>query len=249
MFHPLKNNFARWSAQMTNWITPTAPISVIIPVGPKPHHREYLGEMLQSIADQSLIPDEIILVDDGGHDTYLQSIPFQFNRVYTHVLTLHWNCGMVAAWNCGVGLARNELCLLVGADDRLYGDCIAECMNAFERWGRDLYGYYYLGVKYSDGNEQNTACNAAMVTKTLWKHTGGIPSQAAVGAPDHIFLSMILAASRKDPNWCKARILRVHDDMLYWYRVGNNTETTRNIWPAIEAVKNFVHETWVPQDE
>lgn len=230
---------------MTNWNTATAPITVIIPVGPKPHHREFLGEMLSSITEQSLQPGEVILLNDGGPS--LNLVEKSFGKVREYVQP--WNCGMVAAWNCGVGLARNELCLLVGADDRLYGDCIQECMNAYERWDHDLYGYYYLGVKYSDGNEQNTPCNAAMVTKTLWRHTGGFPSQAAVGAPDHIFLSMILAASKKDPERCKARILRVHDDMLYWYRVGANTETTKNIWPAIEAVKNFVHETWVPQDE
>ena len=224
---------------------PTAPITVVIPVGPKPHHREHLGEMLASIADQKTPPDEVIIVNDGGAPiTWWETVPKpELTKVWEY--RQPWNVGMVACWNCGVGLARNNLVLLVGADDRLYGDCIDECYKAYEREKEPL-GYYYLGVQYSDGREQNTACNAAMVTQALWKHTGGIPKQAAVGAPDHIFLSMLLCASRDGRT--TAKILRVCDDMLYWYRVGPQTETTNNIWPAIEAVKDFVHVNWRPQD-
>lgn len=224
-----------------------APITVVIPVGPKPHHREYLSEMLESIEKQSLWPTEVILVNDGGPPLIMSAPTGFFNHFAVRVETLPWNVGMVASWNLGVGWARTELVLLVGADDRLYRDCILECWSAWERYEQYPFGYYYLGVQYSDGREQNTPCNAAMITKSLWRHTGGFPPQAAVGAPDHIYLSMILAASNRKAT--KARILRVSDDMLYWYRVGDSTETTRNIWPAIEAVKDWVHETWRPQDE
>lgn len=224
---------------------PALPITVVIPVGPKPHHREYLGEMLESIRMQRSLPTEVIIVNDGG-PSILTASGFSIPGCNVWEYEQPWNLGMVAAWNCGVGLAQSELVLLVGADDILLGDCVYECNQAWER-ERDIYGYYYLGVKYSDGREQNTACNAAMVTKTLWRHTGGFPASAAVGAPDHIYLSMILANS-KDGR-CRARILRVNDDMLYWYRVGEHTETTRNIWPAIEAVKEYWHVNWVPLDE
>lgn len=225
---------------MISWM-PTLPITVVIPVGPKPHHREHLKEMFSSIAEQSRCPNEVIVVNDGGGriGSFLDGDhPF---RVEEYIMP--WNVGMVAAWNCGVGLARNELVLLVGADDVLYGECVQECYNAWEREHEPL-GYYYLGVKYSDGREQNTACNAAMVTKALWHHTGGFPAQSAVGAPDHIFLSMLLCASRDGRT--SAKIIRVCDDMLYWYRVGERTETTNNIWPAIEAVKDYVHVNWRP---
>lgn len=219
------------------------PITVIIPVGPKPHHREYLGEMMESILKQKYLPDEVIFVNDGGPT--LNHFASVMIGMKAWEYQQPWNVGMVACWNCGVGLARNELVLLVGADDRLYGDCIDECYKAWNREQEPL-GYYYLGVKYSDGREQNTACNAAMVTKTLWKHTGGFPPQSAVGAPDHIFLSMLLCASRDGRT--PARIIRVCDDMLYWYRVGEQTETTKNIWPAITAVMDYMHVNWRPQD-
>ena len=216
------------------------PITVVIPVGPKPHHREFLGEMIESILQQKLAPDEVILVNDGGPRL---DPGFPGAGVWEYIQP--WNVGMVACWNCGVGLAKNELVLLVGADDRLYGDCIDECYKAWQREQEPL-GYYFLGVKYSDGREQNTACNAAMVTKTLWRHTGGFPPQSAVGAPDHIFLSMLLCASKDGRT--PAKIIRVCDDMLYWYRVGEHTETTRNIWPAITAVMDYMHVNWRAQD-
>lgn len=220
------------------------PITVVIPLGPKPHHREYLSEMLTSIAQQKFAPDEVIVVNDGG-PSVLPQIVDMGTTIHAWEYQQPWNVGMVACWNCGVGLARNELVLLVGADDKLYGDCIDECYKSWQREQEPL-GYYYLGVKYSDGREQNTACNAAMVTKALWRHTGGFPPQTAVGAPDHIFLSMLLCASRDGRT--SAKILRVCDDMLYWYRVGERTETTRNIWPAITAVMDYLHVNWQPQD-
>lgn len=231
--------------QPTSWL-PTVPVTIVIPVGPKPHHREHLGEMLESISAQRTLPDEVIVMNDGGPSVLPELIHHMpIGAIHTWEYQQPWNLGMVAGWNCGVGLARNELVLLVGADDKLYGDCIDECYRAWLREQEPL-GYYYLGVQYSDGREQNTACNAAMVTKALWRHTGGFPAQSAVGAPDHIFLSMLLCASRDGRT--TAKILRVCDDMLYWYRVGENTETTKNIWPAITAVMDYLHVNWRPQD-
>lgn len=223
---------------------PTHPITVVIPVGPLPHHREFLLEMITSINEQKVAPNEVIVINDGGPPigSYLDT-DWPMFRIREYIQP--WNLGMVAAWNCGVGLASNELVLLVGADDRLYGDCVDECYKAWLREQEPL-GYYYLGVQYSDGREQNTACNAAMVTKALWRHTGGFPAQSAVGAPDHIFLSMLLCASKDGRT--TAKILRVCDDMIYWYRVGEHTETTKNIWPAITAVMDYLHVNWQPKD-
>lgn len=231
---------------MTSWL-PNVPITVVIPIGPKPHHREFLGEMLESLKLQKTLPNEVIIVDDGSNSTELQAIQFGdlANHTYVRVYQQPWNVGMVACWNCGVGLARNELVLLVGADDRLYGDCIDECYRAWLREQEPL-GYYYLGVKYSDGRDQNVPCNAAMVTKTLWRHTGGFPPQSAVGAPDHIFLSLLLCAAKDGRT--TAKIIRVCNDMLYWYRVSDTAETGKNIWPAITAVMDYMHVNWKPQD-
>ncbi len=127
----------------------TVPITVAIPVGPKPHHREYLDELIFSIEEQTIRPEEVLIINDGGerilHDAV--GIP-KSDRPWIKEYILPWNCGCVAGWNCAVGLARNEHVLLCGADDKLFPEC---CKRLWQSWEQhqELYGYYYLGVRYN----------------------------------------------------------------------------------------------------
>lgn len=184
------------------------------------------------------MPDEVIIINDGGEDLVVR-------RNGVLVYSNPCNLGVVASLNIGVARAANNLVLLGCADDRLLPNCIEQCWKAWQRYQEPL-AYYYLGVEYSDGRVQNTACGAAMVTKQLWKYTGGFPAQAAVGAADHIFLSCLIAGSRD--GYSKAQILRVSDELTYWYRVHDKTETsTANIWPAIDAVRDRLTAEWRPR--
>lgn len=222
------------------------PISIVIPVGPKPHHREWLEETIRSIADQRTPPSELILVNDGGELD--SSSILRENKILRRTTEIWFydnpcNLGVVASLNIGVAVAKNDHVLLGCADDRFLPECVEKCWGAWERWQEPL-GYYYLGVRYSDGREQNCACGAAMVTKSLWRYTGGFPPQASVGAADHIFLSMLIAGDRE--GYSKAKIIRVSDEVLYWYRVHDKIETSKNIWPAIEAVRDRLTLEWRP---
>lgn len=223
------------------------PISVVIPVGPKDVHQRWLPEMLTSIAKQTLLPEEVILISDGGD---LNKVPWgQLMRSegYTGVVRIWqnpWNVGPAASMNFGVALAQHDLVLMACADDRLLPRCVELCWEAWSRYQFPL-GYYYLGVRYSNDTEQNVACGAAMVTKTLWAYTGGFPVQCSVGAADHIFLSALIAGSRD--GYSEAQILRVSDEVTYWYRQHDETETSKNIWPAVEAVRDWFTVTWRPR--
>lgn len=231
-------------------------LSVVIPVGPKPHHRQWLLETLSSIDEQTQPPDEVVLVNDGGPmlmklgglSRYTgDGIVDERSHPYRVVeYTLPWSVGPMAGFNIGIAVAQNNLVLMACGDDRLLPRCCQLVNEAYQREQYEL-GYYYLGVRYSQGHEdQNTACGAAAVTKALWRYTGGFPAQSAVGAGDHIFLSMLLGGSNRGVS--QAKILRVSDEVLYWYRVHGDTQTSKNIWPAIEAVKSYFTETWVPND-
>lgn len=224
------------------------PISVVIPVGPKPSHEKWLAEMLGSIADQTVEPYEVIIVSDGTmrdrHPWYdiMRDKSYQGDvRIWNNP----WNVGPSDCMNFGVGLANNELVLMACADDKLMPRCIELCWDAWQKYNNPL-GYYYLGVQYSGGEQQNTACGAAMVTKALWQYTGGFPPHCAVGAADHIFLSAMIAGSRD--GYSKAQILRVSDELTYWYRQHDDTETSRNVWPAIEAVRDWFTSAWRPRN-
>lgn len=224
------------------------PISVVIPVGPKPHHREWLGEAIESVGEQTYPPDELVIVVDGGEINELEVVQMIRRSISTQTAFKIYhnpcNLGVVASLNVGVAVSRNDLVLLGCADDRFLSRCVEGCWGAWERYSYPL-GYYYLGVQYSDGREQNVACGAAMVTKSLWEYTGGFPPQASVGAADHIFLSMLIAGDRD--GYSKAKILQVSEEVLYWYRVHDKIETSNNIWPAIEAVRDRLTNEWRPR--
>lgn len=223
------------------------PISVVIPVGPRPEHFQWLGEMLISIANQTLSPNEVILISDGvprGNYPWYETLRKESYQGDFKIWNNPWCVGPSDCMNFGVGLAKNELVLMACADDKLLPKCVEHCWSAWQKYDNPL-GYYYLGVQYSNGDEQNTACGAAMVTKALWDYTGGFPPHCAVGAADHIFLSALIAGSNHE--YSKAQILRVNDELTYWYRQHDNTETSRNVWPAIEAVRDWFTATWRPK--
>lgn len=108
-------------------------ISIIVPV----YNREaYLPGMLQSIADQSYRPIELILVDNGSTDHSLE-ICHQFqtkhNDGFLHVLVYQeLKKGANAARNTGLSLATGDYLMFFDSDDKMYPDCINRIVNQLE---------------------------------------------------------------------------------------------------------------------
>lgn len=200
-----------------------APISVVIPVGPHPHNTRWLHECIDSVRHQSVMPREILLIDDGA-----QLDPERWRGV--RCWRAPWRSGVAHAFNFGVALANSRLVVMLGSDDKLLPRCIEECWNTWQRL-EDPLGYYYLPVEYADGRTQNVPCNAAMVHKALWQHTGGFPVESAVGACDTVLISMIMAGNGR-----YGHLHSVSDTPLYWYRNHAETDTeTRRGWHGIAA--------------
>lgn len=208
----------------------TVPITVSIPVGPHPSNRRWLDECLLSIERQTEKPDEILIIDDGANLEPMSGV-----KIYK----TPWLSGVAHAFNFGVALAKHDLVIMLGSDDRLLPKAVAECWRAWDRI-RDPLGYYAMCVVYPDGREQNVPCNAAMVHKELWRHNGGFPIEASIGACDTMLLSMMLACRGKAGN-----IYGITNEPLYWYREHDETDTStrRAIWSSyIAAVRNLVTE-------
>lgn len=261
------------------------PITVVVPVGPNPAYREYLGECLESLRRQTCPPDEVLIIDDqaqllAGVDVSdfsasqsscsrslfdaiiaelehssgsglsfhslkdpTQGIIEMIGRQWPFPITLWktpWLSGVAHAFNFGVGLARHDLVLMLGSDDRLEPWCLEDCLKTYEDH-QDPLGYYYLDVQYSDGRQQRLACNAAMVTKALWRHNGGFPVESAVGAPDTILVSIMLAAKGE-----AGHLIHVESHAPpYWYRQHDQTDTvarSRPFFGAIKAVRDYYTE-------
>lgn len=201
-----------------------APITIAIPVGPHPSNTRWLGECLASIAEQTMPPDEVLLIDDGAH---LGPIP------NTRIWATPWPSGVAHGFNYGVALARNDLVLMLGSDDRLMPDAVATCWSSWCAV-RDAHGYYYLPIQYDDGRRQHVPCNAAMVHKALWTLNGGFPIEGAVGACDTLLINKMQVTN--------GRLGTLYpignaDHPLYWYRAHAETDTnTRRKWHGVVAV-------------
>lgn len=169
----------------------TVPISVVIPVGPLPHHRAHLSECLTSVCTQTQPTDDLVLVDELAYP----------------------GLGIAGAFNKGVELARNELVFLLGSDDWLYPRALSLCWAEWQRNPQPL-GWYFVGVRDSSGYEQNTPCLAAMVTKTLWRTAGGLKADFRPYPSCEIeYISrMLIAGGKLGATW------RVSDDVLYYWR-------------------------------
>lgn len=184
----------------------TVPISVVIPVGPLARHSERLQECLQSVREQSEPADEILVIDNG---TGLRE-PLELEENGITLWRAPWAMGLATGFNAGVGLARNELVFCLGSDDTLYPRCLDICYRKWQEV-RDPMGWYYVGVRYSNGFEQNTPCLAAMVTKSLWKKTGGFAlGWDYTGSCEIEFISKYVLTDHIGQTY------KVSDDILYW---------------------------------
>ena len=84
-----------------------------------------------------------------------------------------------------------------------------------------------MTVVYNDGEVQEAACNAAMVTQGLWRLTGGFPPETAVGAPDAALVSIMLANSPR-----AGEFVRIKGDA--WKLTGKAVEELREKkYPAL----------------
>lgn len=209
-------------------------ITVVIPVGPYPANKRWLEEALLSVKKQTHKPDEILLIDDMADlsDVYLGSI--------CTVWRSPWRLGVAHAFNFGVALARNDLVFLMGSDDTLEPTCLERCYKEWQSNNKQD-AYYYTGITYMDDDEkQDLACGYALVTKGLWRKTGGFPVESAVGAPDAAFISILMVHHT-------GSLIKVAGGApLVNYRRHNESDTAgRGPWQgAILETRDVLTSTW-----
>lgn len=201
-------------------------ISVILPIGPLPRHTEHLLECVESVLSQTEKGDQVLLLDNG---IGLRE-PLERESIYNYAVDYHripWAIGLASGYNYGIAVAQHENCFMLGSDDRLLPNCLTRCREAYDREGGAI-GWYYVGVEYSDGRTQNTACMAAMVSKTLWHRVGGYELGSDYGmnslnlpvrSCEHVVLSKMIANPKL------GKIIRVSDELLYWVRLRENYYT------------------------
>lgn len=120
----------QWDAQQH-----AAPlVSVLVPAF---NHQEYIEYCLDSIAESTYTPLEILVIDDGSSDdTYLRVCNWMennANRVTRVAVCQQTNQGVTRTLNALITLARGQYIALVASDDALEPDGIALRVSALSR--------------------------------------------------------------------------------------------------------------------
>jgi len=194
-------------------------VSILVPVGPHRVYRQFLGECLDSAARQTLRPSEILIVDDMAG---LKDIDLPVNPLI-RVWKNPWRLGDVGSFNSGVALAKSDLVFMLSCDDTIRPECLELCVAEWESHHRED-AYYYVGAHYMGGEwpDQTVPFSAAMVTKNLWKMTGGFPVETTGCGGDAALISILMTYF---PN----RLIPVaRGKPLYNYRVHKDSETANS---------------------
>lgn len=88
--------------------------SVVIPLFNK---RDSIVRALESIASQTCLPSEVIIVDDGSTDGGEEEVRNFVTEKFEVLLVEQVNQGVSAARNNGISSSKNDIVLLLDADD------------------------------------------------------------------------------------------------------------------------------------
>jgi glycosyltransferase involved in cell wall biosynthesis len=123
-------------------------ISAIIPLY---NGAAFIRQALQSVIDQTLPPDEVIVVDDGSDDAG-PDIVADMARTHPIRLIRKVNGGQSSARNAAVDHSHGDLIALLDQDDVWYPDHLSGLLEPFLEDSRNE-----LGWSYSDLDEINEA--------------------------------------------------------------------------------------------
>lgn len=79
----------------------------------------YLSDFILSIQDSTLLPKELILIDDGSTDNSLEILENFLNLDYLKIIPLYKNRGFANALNIGIENASSKYILRLDPDDRI----------------------------------------------------------------------------------------------------------------------------------
>lgn len=144
-------------------MSPRVPVSVLLNVwkGDKPSS---LRASLQSVASQSVRPDQLVVVVDGPVPTSLDEVLSSGLRLFDGCVTierLDKNRGLWNARNVGIDICRNEIIAVHDADDLMHRDRLLVQFGLFRSLCLDVLGC--VCVEYSPESNKLVGLRAMCV--------------------------------------------------------------------------------------
>lgn len=206
--------------------------SIIIP---SYNQQEFLPDALDSALEQTRLPDEIIIVDDGSTDDSLMvARSYAVSYPDTVRLISQVNKGLASARNTGIMNASGDYILPLDADDILLGNCLERMTEAISQTGADIiapsfknFGILNTEIKlhpqptlemFRDvGNMLPYFC---AIKREALQECGGYSPRMALGYEDyHLWLDLLARGKR----------LCVMQEILVLYRTKENSMLTNAI--------------------
>lgn len=176
-------------------------ITVVTPVGPRDHHKRWLGECIASVRAQTKPAAGHVLALDAADITGIDTAG-------TQIVPLLWRVG-VQAVNHAIAAARTDWVVVLNSDDRLQPECIAR-LSAFidantHRWGPA----FYVRYPYITSTGRVVPSGQCM-HRQVWASVGGYPGDKIF---DVTFVRAILDNRQYAVTDCEGPA-----DAFHWFR-------------------------------
>lgn len=128
-------------------------ISVVIPLY---NHENYIESTVQSVLEQTVLPDEIIIIDDGSKDSSLAKAR-ELSTKASGLINVYSqkNCGAHNTINRGILLAKNDLVAILNSDDLFARKRFEECLQLFQ--SDSALAAVATGIAFIDGSGNEIA--------------------------------------------------------------------------------------------
>jgi len=198
-------------------------VTVIIPCY---NDGKYILQALQSIYNQTLLPQKIIIVDDGS-DKETRTVLTSINNPDIQII-YQSNSGVSAARNHAISLAETQYILNLDADDYFESTFIEKAVDILEKNIKiGVVGCFYNKIKNNKIDREiikplggdirnflfkNNGLGTSMYRKQCWDETSGYDENMVNGYEDWDFWISILKN-----NWD----MYIIKEVLFNYRIKN----------------------------
>lgn len=191
-------------------------VSVVIPTY---NRKEFLQEAINSVVNQTYSNIEIIVVDDGSHTNYAETICKQFTNCYYYKKE---NGGISSARNFGIEKTTGEFIAFLDDDDVWRTYKIKEQLNAFkEHWDVDL---VHSSVEVIDVDGNLTGSVIAAAKNKAHKRSGYVFWNALgswmVKSPTPLIRRKVFESNLRFDETLKAsEDLDFYNRFFYWHKI------------------------------
>ena len=219
-------------------------------------HPEYLREALDSMINQTVKPDEIVLVEDGPLTDELYNVVAEYKSNYPelmHVIVNEKNLGLGLALNRGLKECRNELVARMDTDDISKPDRCEKQLKRFEdRPELSIVGSHI--DEFIDSPDNVISQRRVPITfETIYEYA---KRRSAFNHPTVIYKKSAVLTEGGYSNLRRNQDVDLFgrmlfqgykaeniDEALVWFRCSNELAARRksweNTWSYIETIRKF----------